>query len=31
VPSPGNYPVEIRDILKGEIALGETAIFSINA
>jgi hypothetical protein len=30
-PSPGNYPVEIRDILKGEIALGETAIFSINA
>jgi len=30
-PGQGNYPVEIRDILKGEIALGETAIFSINA
>jgi hypothetical protein len=30
-PTPGNYPVEIRDILKGEIALGETATFSINA
>ena len=30
-PGTGNYPVEIRDILKGEMALGETAIFSINA
>jgi len=31
VPSPGNYPIEIRDILKGELALGEVAVFSINA
>jgi hypothetical protein len=30
-PGTGNYPIEIREILKGEMALGETAIFSINA
>ena len=30
-PATGNYPVEIREIMKGEMALGETAIFSINA
>lgn len=30
-PGTGNYPIEIRDILKGEMALGETAVFSINA
>ena len=30
-PAQGSYKIEIRDIQKGDMALGETAVFSINA